>query len=147
MSLKAVAAVVAVAEGVTVNVSANTQPQIGSYPNASVATGDSTTVAPDAPPSDDLAFSVGVTSATFTGTLSVHQSTGVVSISSANSGVHTIRVLVTDACFNVAERTFTLTVNAPDLGGPVKIHADTAARLKTQGADIQKQASGTMPIL
>ena len=106
-----------------VDVSAGT-PLLGSYPDAATAAGGSTTATPSAPPSDDGTFTLSVASPTFTGTLSVDQTTGVVSIGNANTGTHTVTVTATDDCAAESTRAFTLTVGSPSNatttpGGPL----------------------------
>ena len=75
----------------TVNVTANTAPAL-TYNNASVANGGSTSINPASGPSDNGSVSIVVQSqGAYTGTISVDNTTGVVSISNAAPiGSHTI---------------------------------------------------------
>lgn len=98
-----------------VTVTANTAPTL-TYNNASVAFGGSTTVNPATGPSDNGSVSsiVVQSQGTYTGTISVNNTTGVVSISNAApAGTHTITIRATDQCGSNTDATFTLTVNAP----------------------------------
>ena len=99
----------------TVNVSANAAPTL-SYNNASVLLGGSTTINPATGPNDNgsIASITLLSQGTYTGTISVNNSTGVVSLSNATpAGAHTITVRATDNCGGMAFATFTLTVNCP----------------------------------
>ena len=97
-----------------VTVTANTPPTL-SYPNAPVLQGGSTTVNPATGPSDNGSIlSIVVQSkGTYTGTISVGNSTGVVSISNAAPiGSHTITIRATDNCGVSTNAQFTLVVNS-----------------------------------
>ena len=102
----------------TVNVTANTPPALGNYPNATVAPGGSVTVTPASPPSDSVSISsVTITAPGFTGAATVNPTTGVVSISGAGPvGGFLVSVNVTDNCGAMTTRTFTLTVAADTCG-------------------------------
>jgi CSLREA domain-containing protein len=94
-----------------VNVTANTAPAMGTYPAANVALGASTTVTPNAAPSDNGSIA-GLTAMApgFTGTLSVNAA-GVVSVVNAGpAATFTVTVTATDNCGAVTTRTFALTV-------------------------------------
>ncbi|MBX7219727.1 MAG: hypothetical protein K1Y36_07260, partial [Blastocatellia bacterium] len=98
----------------TVTVTANTQPTL-TYNAASVATGGSTTVNPATGPTDNGSVSTIVVQSqgTYTGTISVNNGTGAVSISNATPvGVHTITIRATDNCGATTDATFQLTVSA-----------------------------------
>ena len=99
----------------TVTVTANTAPTL-TYNNASVAFNGSTTVNPATGPSDNGSVSTIVVQSqgTYTGTISVDNVTGVVSISNAApAGTHTITIRATDNCGLTTDATFTLTVVRP----------------------------------
>jgi CSLREA domain-containing protein len=102
----------------TVNVTANTPPVL-TYNNATVSLSGSTTINPVTGPSDNVSVStIAVQSqGTYTGTISVDNTTGVVSISNAAPpGMHTITIRATDNCGSptgVTDATFTLTVDCP----------------------------------
>lgn len=101
---------------VTINVTANTPPTLGAYPNTTTTTGAGTVVPPGQAPSDNTTVTAvtATASAGFTGTLSTDPATGAVTITNAApSGTHTITVTARDNCNATATQTFTLTVNAP----------------------------------
>ena len=109
----------------TVTVTANTAPTL-SYNNASVANGGSTMVNPASGPSDNgsIVSIVVQSQGTYTGTISVDNVTGIVSISNAAPiGSHTITIRATDNCGTTTDATFTLNVtnNNPSItaGAPV----------------------------
>ena len=96
----------------TVNVTANSAPTLGSYPATSVNALASTTVTPDAAPSDNGTIT-GVTASSpgFTGTFSVNPATGVVAVTNAApAGTFTVTVTATDNCGAVSTTSFTLNV-------------------------------------
>jgi hypothetical protein len=96
----------------TVDVSANPAP-ILTYNNASVVNGGSTTINPASGPSDNLSVATIVvqSTGTYTGTISVDNVTGIVSISNAAPrGSHTITIRATDSCGLMTDAPFTLTV-------------------------------------
>jgi hypothetical protein len=98
-----------------INVTANTAPAL-TYANQSVAPGASLTINPATGPSDDLAIqSIAVQSpGTYTGNISVDNSTGVVSISNAApEGAHAITIRATDNCGQTTDASFTLNVAPP----------------------------------
>jgi hypothetical protein len=95
-----------------INVTANTAPGLA-YTNQSVISGASLTISPSFGPSDDIAIqSIVVQSAgTYTGTISVHNSTGVISLSNAATNcTHTITIRATDSCGATTDASFTLLV-------------------------------------
>ncbi len=101
---------------VTINVTVNTPPTLGAYPNATAATGAGTVVLPGQAPSDNTAVSAvtATASAGFTGMLSVNPSTGAVTITNAAPvGTHTLTVTARDNCNAAVTQSFTLTVSAP----------------------------------
>jgi uncharacterized protein (TIGR03437 family) len=98
-----------------IDVTANTPPNLSSYSNATVNAGAGTTVLPAQPPTDNgLLSNITVTaSASFTGTVSVNQATGAVTITNAQPvGAHTITVTARDNCNAATMQSFTLTINA-----------------------------------
>ena len=109
----------------TVNVTANAAPTLGTYPAAHVSLGGSTTVFPSAPPSDDTGFSsIGVSAPGFTGSLSA-TARGDVTVNNAGPpGNYTVTVTATDTCgVSAAPKTFMMTV----LGQTGLITVNTAA--------------------
>ncbi|HEX9003298.1 MAG TPA: choice-of-anchor Q domain-containing protein [Blastocatellia bacterium] len=95
-----------------VNVTANTPPTL-SYANANVAGGGATTINPATGPADNGTINTIVVQSqgTFAGTVTVDNTTGVVSVSNAvPAGVHTINIRATDNCGAQTNASFTLTV-------------------------------------
>ena len=85
------------------------------YGNDSVAYNGSTMINPATGPSDNGSVStIAVQSqGTYTGTISVDNVTGIVSISNAKpAGMHTITIRATDNCNRTTDAMFTLTVGA-----------------------------------
>ncbi|MBX7222139.1 MAG: pre-peptidase C-terminal domain-containing protein [Blastocatellia bacterium] len=114
---------------VTVNVTANSNPTLGTYGNPSVSVGAGTTVTPSAAPTDNGSVATVTATAnpnTFTGTLSGNATTGVITVTNAGpAGTYTITVTATDNCGATATTTFTLTVTAANT--PPTITAGAAA--------------------
>ncbi len=101
----------------TVTVTANSAPTL-TYNNQSVAAGGALNINPATGPSDNGSVStiVLLSQGTYTGTISVNNGSGVVSISNAKpGGVHTITIRATDNCGTMTDATFTLTVNCPTI--------------------------------
>jgi hypothetical protein len=98
----------------TVNVTSNTPPSLGTYSATSVTAGSGATVTPNAAPSDNGSVASLTASAPgFSGTFSGNPATGAITITNANPpGSYTVTVTATDNCGAQATRTFTLTVNA-----------------------------------
>ncbi|MDX2034708.1 MAG: FG-GAP-like repeat-containing protein [Blastocatellia bacterium] len=121
----------------TVNVTANGLPTVGAYPGVSVSQGNSRTVAPASPPTDNgsvLALSA-TGSAGFTGTLSVDRATGVVSIANAGPiGSHTVTVTVMDNCGATSTQPFAVTVTPPPNGAPTIVAGP--ALVRQQGSPV-----------
>ncbi|HNG31486.1 MAG TPA: putative Ig domain-containing protein, partial [Blastocatellia bacterium] len=106
-----------------VNVTANSQPTVGTYGNQALAPGGGIIVTPSAAPADNGSIA-GVTASApgFTGSFSGNTSTGAVTISNAGpSGTYTVTVTVTDNCGATAQQTFTLTVNGAPTLGPIPL--------------------------
>jgi hypothetical protein len=100
----------------TVNITANTAPTLGNYPNTGpITVGGGTMVTPDAVPSDNgLVTSLTASAPGFTGTFSGDPATGKLTISNAGpAGAFTVTVTATDNCGATSTTTFTLTVNTP----------------------------------
>jgi hypothetical protein len=100
---------------VTVTVNPNSNPTL-SYPSSqTVALGASLTVSPSSAPSDNGSISsIALQSqGTYTGTISVNTTTGVVSISNAGpGGTHTITIRATDNCNSTTDASFNLVIPA-----------------------------------
>lgn len=103
---------------VTVDVTANPAPTLGTYPSMTVNAGGGGTAAPTAPPADDQSV-VSVSAPGFSGSLSVNAATGVVTIGNAGpAGNYMVTVTVTDNCGATATSSFSLVVNAnPTISG------------------------------
>jgi hypothetical protein len=99
----------------TVAVTANAAPILGSYPSITLNPGASADVLPNVAPTDNGSVTLLMASASgFTGTFSGNVSTGAVTINNAApAGNYVVGVVVTDNCGAVTNRTFTLTVNNP----------------------------------
>ena len=103
------------AGNLSVNVTANTAPVLGTYAATAIATAGSATVTPSAAPTDNGSV-VTLTAAApgFNGTFTGNASTGVISISGAAPASVTpyvVTVTATDNCGLVSTRTFNLTVS------------------------------------
>ncbi|MBK9315806.1 MAG: Ig-like domain repeat protein [Acidobacteria bacterium] len=102
----------------TLNVTViNNTPPVLTYSNQTVAAGGSLTINPATSPSDNGSISsiVVQSQGSYTGTISVNSSTGVISISGAKpSGTHTITIRATDNCGAPTNVKFTLVVNIPN---------------------------------
>ncbi|MBX7219808.1 MAG: hypothetical protein K1Y36_07670 [Blastocatellia bacterium] len=105
---------------VTVTITANTPPTVGSYQAVNVALGSPTTVTPSAPPTDNgtVATVTVAASAGFSGPLTVNPATGMVSFTAGLEGTFTITVTATDNCGSTTQQTFAVTV-LPFGKGPV----------------------------
>lgn len=93
----------------------DTPPTLGNYSDTTLFVTEGTTVTPSAAPADDNAgFTVGVTISpnTYTGTISVDQTTGVVTVgSAAPAGTYTVTVTATDNINQQTQKSFQLIVN------------------------------------
>jgi CSLREA domain-containing protein len=97
----------------TVNVTPNTPPTVGTYSATNLPSGGGTTVTPSVAPGDNgsITGASATASGAFTGTLSVNSATGVVTISNANpGGSFTVSVTFTDNCGATSTEQFTLNV-------------------------------------
>jgi hypothetical protein len=97
-----------------VNVTPNTPPTLG-YTAQSGTAGGSLNVNPASGPADNgtLASIVVIGQGTYTGTVSVGNTTGVVALSNlAPVGTHTITIRATDNCGSITDAAFNLTVSA-----------------------------------
>lgn len=96
----------------TINVSANTAPVQGVYPNTYLNLGASGNVTPSLVPSDNGSISTLTAAASppaFTGTLNTTLATGVVAVGNVGPlGSYTVTVTATDNCAATSTRTFTL---------------------------------------
>jgi WD40 repeat protein len=98
----------------SVTVTANTAPTVGTYVNTTIVPGGGATVTPNAALADNGTIaSLTAAAPGFGGTFTGNTTTGAVTISSANPpGSYTVTVTVTDNCGATTTRTFTLTVNS-----------------------------------
>jgi hypothetical protein len=117
-----------------ITVTANTAPTLTYSNPPALAFNGSTTINPATGPADNGSVSTIVVQSqgTYTGTISVNNATGVVSISNAApAGTHTIVIRATDNCGTTTDASFTLTVQPqpPTLGNypntMVTLGADT----------------------
>ncbi len=101
--------------------SLNTPPTLGTYPATTVNVGETKTISPSAPPSDDgtLSVTVSISPTTFTGNLSVNPSTGAVTVTDAGpAGSYTVTVTAVDNLNASVSTTFNLVVNGlPTIAG------------------------------
>lgn len=107
-----------VSTGLDVAVVANDLPMLAYNATQTVAAGGATTINPTFGPTDNGSVTgIAVQSpGTFTGTLTVDNTTGVVSVSNAKpGGSHTITIRVTDNCGATKDTSFTLTVTCPPI--------------------------------
>jgi hypothetical protein len=121
----------------TVTVTANPAPTL-TYSNASVPVNGSTTVNPATGPTDNgnVSTIVVLSPGTYTGTISVDNGTGFVSISNAAPiGSHTITIEATDNCGTATDATFTLTVDAPACVAPSTVYVNANWVGTTPGND------------
>lgn len=101
-----------------VNVTPNTPPSLGSYPNTNIMTvGSAATVMPSAAPTDIAgAQSISASAPGFTGIFAVDNTTGVVTVTNAGpAGVYTVTVSAFDSCGATSTATFMLAVGCPGL--------------------------------
>lgn len=128
-------------ENLTVNVSANTAPTLGTYGNALINLNASTTLTPTAAPSDTGSVaSVTAAAPGFTGSFSVNPGTGVVTINNAApGGTYTVTVTATDNCGLTSTRTFQLTVNT----APVLTAATAITRQQGSATSVSPLATVT----
>ncbi|MBX7222261.1 MAG: pre-peptidase C-terminal domain-containing protein [Blastocatellia bacterium] len=138
-----------------VNVTPNAGPTL-TYGNTSVNANGSTTVNPATGPTDNGTISsITVQSqGTYTGTISVNNSSGVVSISNAGPvGTHTIIIRATDNCGANTDATFQLTVNPAgntpptiQAGGPVTSQQGSAGAGATIATVTDDAGNGTVTV-
>jgi hypothetical protein len=110
-------------------VTANTPPVL-TYQTQTTAFNGSLAINPATGPSDNVSVSsIAVqSSGTYTGTISVNNTTGIVSISNAAPvGTHTITIRATDNCGATTDASFTLTVNKAAQAITVGTHAPANA--------------------
>ena len=93
------------------NVTANTAPTLGSYAATSVGLNSSATIKANAAPNDNGSFTITTQAPGFTGTISVNQTTGTLTISNAAPvGVFTVTMTAMDLCGATTSGMFVLTV-------------------------------------
>ena len=104
----------------TVNVTPNTAPVLGTYAATTVPLNGGTVVIPSAAPGDNGSVNVlsATASAGFTGTLSVDLAGNVTVSNAAPAGTYTIIVTATDNCAVSATNNFSVNVTTPLVGPP-----------------------------
>jgi hypothetical protein len=129
-----------------INVTANSDPVVGIYPDASVLASNGTTITPGVAPSDNGAIvQLLVSSPTYSGGLSVNSDSGVVTISNARpAGTHIITVTAIDNCGSSASQGFLLTVTCQSITvNPATIPGGTAGTAYSQ---VFTQTGGLAPV-
>lgn len=101
------------AGSLSVNVTANSAPVLGTYGATSVTTGGTNTATPSAAPTDNgSVVSLNAAAPGFAGVLTGNPSTGVITIASAGpAGSYVVTVTATDNCGDTTTTTFTLNVS------------------------------------
>ena len=101
------------AGNLSVNVTANTAPVLGTYGASTATTGGTTAVTPSAVPSDNgSVVSVTASASGFTGTFTGNPTTGVITITNAGPvGSYVVTVTATDNCGTTITTTFTLAIS------------------------------------
>ena len=132
-----------------VNVTANVTPTLGSYAATRVNVGGTVTVTPDAPPMDGGTVTTTATSFfPFTGTLTVDQLTGAVTITNARPvGTFAVEILATDSCGAFRFRQLTLRVNnVPSIvaGGPFNRTQGSTARATIANVSDVNETPGSL---
>ena len=129
----------------TVNVIANTAPTL-TFNNDAVNFMGASTINPATGPADNgsVASIVVQSAGTYTGNLSVNNTTGVISISNAAPvGAHIITIRAKDYCDANTDASFTLNVNKADQTITVNTHAPSNA---TYNTDFTVDASSSLPV-
>jgi uncharacterized protein (TIGR03437 family) len=131
---------------VTINVTANTAPVLGTYPATDVpVVGVSATVTPSAAPTDNGSITTIVATASpgFAGTLNVNTTTGVISI--ANAGPrerYTVTVTATDNCQATSSTAFVLSVGQPNPVPTLTSVTPNIIAVRTQGTTLTVRGEG-----
>lgn len=133
---------------VTVNVTANSAPVLGTYPATDVpVVGTSATVTPSAAPTDNGSItSIVATAPGFAGTLNVNPTTGVISI--ANAGPrerYTVTVTATDNCQATSSTSFVLSVGQPNPIPTLTSVSPNIIAVRTQGTTLTVRGLGFLP--
>jgi uncharacterized protein (TIGR03437 family) len=133
---------------VTINVTANTAPVLGTYPATEVlVVGGSATVTPSAAPTDNGSITtIAATAPGFAGTLSVNPTTGVISI--ANAGPrerYTVTVTATDKCQASSSTSFVLSVGQPNPIPTLTSVSPNIIAVRTQGTTLIVRGEGFLP--
>jgi hypothetical protein len=132
----------------TINVTANTPPTLGTYPDVILGRGAEATVHPGSTPSDNgQVVSLTATAPGFSGIFVGNPVTGSLIIANAAPvGDYTVSVVAKDDCGATSTHTFKLTVNASSVPLPLKILGipDIYVQSLTQALDItQSYSSGS----
>ena len=133
------------AGNLSVNVTANAAPTLGTYGSTTLIAGNGTTVTPSAAPTDNGSVATVTASAPgFTGTFSGNAATGVITISNAGpaSGTpYVVTVTATDNCGSTTTSTFNLTVNAPNSAPTI---TPAVGVTRQQGTGVSNSAIATV---
>lgn len=117
----------------SLKITANTAPLLGGYAATSVNAGEFVNIAPNAAPSDNGSLRTVTLNApaSFSGTLSINQETGRVTVTNANpAGQHTLTVSATDNCGTTTTQTIVLTVIPPSNAPCTVMLPNLAARFR-----------------
>jgi uncharacterized protein (TIGR03437 family) len=131
---------------VTINVTANSAPVLGTYPATAVpVVGTSATVTPSAAPTDNGSITTIVATASpgFAGTLNVNTTTGVISI--ANAGPrerYTVTVTATDNCQATSSTAFVLSVGQPNPIPTLTSVSPNIIAVRTSGTTLTVRGEG-----
>ncbi|MBX7220433.1 MAG: putative Ig domain-containing protein [Blastocatellia bacterium] len=135
----------------SVMVTANSPPQVGTYANSSVQGGGGTTIT-STPPTDNVSVaSLTANAPGFTGTITGNTGTGTLTVTNAAPpGVFTVTVTATDNCGATATTTFQLTViNGPPTiqpAGAINRQQGTAGSVSTVATVTDDSGNGTVTV-
>ncbi|MEP7272968.1 MAG: SBBP repeat-containing protein [Acidobacteriota bacterium] len=124
---------------VTINVTANTPPVLGSYPSTQILTvGGGAIITPASPPVDNGVIETMIAAAPgFSGVFSVNKVTGVITVTNAGPReLYTVTVTATDNCQVATATTFQLAVGEPNPIPTISNVTPNLIAVGTQGATI-----------
>src|SRR5262249_37639651 len=133
-----------------VTITANSNPTVGNYPDATVVPGGNVSVTPATAPADNgsIASVTAAASAGFTGTFTTSTATGAVTINNAGpAGMYTITVTVTDNCGATTQKTFMLVVNtAPTINAVANSRQKGSPASNSTIATVNDADGGTLTV-